>query len=284
MVLNILDRVRWGIVTFIIGALFLSMGARAYGQATQNLGALPGGNEMIVRESPSTAATPEPEGPLFEIGDEIFTIDRDMTLYYRYQESTDGSHLAKRELRYGRNLWNKNAQIRIRIPEWTSYPNSGPAFSGLGSIELGYSYSVSNPTFDHYLEGRVALPTVGYGVQSNDTELKAFYGPKWKWRGGSASFVSEYDQTIIKPPGSSWTSYYDGTLTVPSVPIFPGVKLAAIYEGRFVFSSGGIYKSVAGGTLFGSIKNVALSVIDTWGIGANGLWRYRFEANATARF
>jgi hypothetical protein len=218
------------------------------------------------------------------MGAEIYSIDRATTFYYYYQGNTDGSYKAKRELRYSRDLWNDNAQLQIRVPEYTSYPVGKPAFSGLGNIELGYSYNVSGARLDHSIEFRVSLPTAGYNVNSNDTELKGFYTTKWRWKGGAVSYVNEFDQTIIKPPGSTWTSYYDGKITLPDFPITPGVKISTIYEGRFVFNSGGVFRDVVGGTIFGSIKNVALSVIDTWGIGPNAIWKYKFEFNATARF
>lgn len=236
--------------------------------------------------SPSASAAPYSEGPLYNVGGDIYTIDRDGTLYYYYQADTDGSATAKQEVRYGRNLRNKNAQLRIRIPVFTKHPEAGTPFAGLGNIELGYSYSVKAPAFNHSLEIRSAFASESNGVQSQDTELKGFYTVKWKWPGGAVSYINEFDQTIVKPPGAEWTSYYEGKLTLPDYAFraLPGLKVSAVYNFRVLFDTGGIYKPAAGATLFGNLNQVALSVIDTWGIGKNGLWRYKFEANATARF
>ena len=49
--------------------------------------------------------------PLYQMGDDIFTIDRDGTLFYYFQGNRDGSAKVKREIRYGRNLWNDCAQL-----------------------------------------------------------------------------------------------------------------------------------------------------------------------------
>lgn len=237
--------------------------------------------------SPSTAAaaTSEQEEPLYNAGGEIYTIDRDGTLYYYFQENKDGTAQVKQEIRYGRDLWNTNAQLRLRIPFMTSYPVAGNPYAGLGNVELGYSFNVKTPSLNHALEIRAAFPTAANGVESLDTELKFFYTDKWKQRNGRAiTYVNEFDQTVIKPPGSTWTSYYEGKLTLPDYRIMRGVRFSAIYDFRVLFDSGSLYKSAVGATLFGSMKDVALSVVDTWGIGEHGLWKYKFEANATARF
>ena len=224
--------------------------------------------------------------PLYQMGDEIFTIDRDGTLFYYFQGNRDGTAKVKREMRYGRNLWNDCAQLRIRIPFVTRYPVIGNTYSGLSNIELGYSYNVKSTPFDHSLEFRIALPTAVNNVDSLDTQLKGFYTTKWKQPGWAISYTNEYDQTIIRPPGSSYTSYYEGKVQLPDyilVPEVPGMKLSAFYNYRVLFDSGGIVKDALGGTLFGSINDVALSVTDSWGLGENALWKYKFEANATVR-
>lgn len=154
-------------------------------------------------------------------------------------------------------------------------------------MELGYNYNVSSPKFDHSLEIRGAFATAANNaVQSLDTELKGFYNLKWKFPGASIAYTNEYDQTVIHPPGSSWTSYYEGKLTLPEYHFkhIRGLKFSAIYNFRVLFDTGGIYKSAAGGTLFGNIQNLALLIIDTWGIGSNGLWKFKLEANATVKF
>ncbi|MBV8490242.1 MAG: hypothetical protein JO199_06915, partial [Candidatus Eremiobacteraeota bacterium] len=175
--------------------------------------------------------------------------------------------------------------LRIRIPVITRFPVTGNPYSGLGNMELGYSYNIVDPQYDHSWEVRIAAPTAANRVESLDTQFKAFYVGKWKWGWGAASYTNEYDQTFIQPPGSSYTSYYEGYASIPQAQIGnTGLRVSGIYNYRILFDTGGIYKSAAGATVYGNINDVALSVFDTWGIGAHGLWRYKFEANATARF
>ena len=119
-------------------------------------------------------------------------------------------------MRYDRNLWDTCAQAQIRVPIITKIPVTGNPYSGLGNIELGYSYSVASKTFDHALQARIALPTEDNNVDSYDTQLKLFYDVKWKFSNGlSVAYSNEYDQSITQPPGASYTSYYEGKLTTP---------------------------------------------------------------------
>lgn len=263
--------------------LFIAAGSTSNGQATASPSPSPSPTV-----SPAPSASPASAGyPLYDIAGEIFTIDRDTTAYYYFQANKDGSAKVKQELRYGRDLWNNDAQLRVRFPIITRFPVSGPPFSGFGNFEIGYSYSVKNKPFDHVLEIRAAVPTEGNGVESQDTQLKGFYLLKWKYPGWAINYSNEYDQTVIKPPGASWTSYYEGKLTLPDyAPVHsrPSFKISGIYNFRVLFDSGGLYKSAAGVTAFGGFNDMALSLIDTWGIGPNGLWRYKFEANFTVRY
>lgn len=254
--------------------------------------ASPAASPATVPASPAAtpSAAPSPETQFYQMDGDIFqayNINRDVQYYYYFQGNQSGTGKMKNEFRYGRNLWNSNSQVRLRVPFITNYPLVGNPNSGLGNMELGYSYNVTSPAFDHSLEIRGAFPTsVSNTVQSRDTQLKGFYNLKWKFNGGSIAYTNEYDQTIIHPPGSSWTSYYEGKLTLPEYAFkhVKGLKFSAIYNFRFLFDSGGIYKSAAGGTLFGNIHNVALLIIDTWGVSTNGLWKYKLEFNATAKF
>ncbi len=264
----------------VLGLLVLFIAATLANAAADQLAQVPSPSP-----SPSPAWTPP---PLYQMNDDIFTVDRDGTLYYYFQSNTDGTAKVKSEIRYGRNLWNDNAQLRIRIPFITKYPLTGNPYTGLGNIELGYSYNVSSKPFDHSLEIRGSFATAANGVSSNDTQLKGFYNLKWKFAWGSIAYANEYDQTVIKPPGpgNSWTSYYEGKLTLPEyafVRVLRGLKTSAFYNYRVLFDSGGVWKGALGGTIFGNMNDVALSITDSWGIG-NRLWRYKFEANATARF
>jgi hypothetical protein len=236
------------------------------------------------------AGSPAPfvETPIYSIGDEIYTQDRDGTLYYHFQGGTNGAGKAKYDIRYDRNLWDTCAQAQIRVPIITKYPVVGNPYSGLGNIELGYSYNVASKTFDHSLQARIALPTENNNVDSYDAQLKFFYGMKWKFNGLSVAYSNEYDQSITRPPGASYTSYYEGKLTTPGysfvdAPGWNGLKVSGIYNYRILFNNGGIFQPAAGLIMFGNINDVALNVIDTWGIGGHALWRYKLEATAVAR-
>jgi len=256
--------------------------------------------KCIPRAAPSPAASSSPsgyaEGPLYPMGDQIYTIDHDATLFYYFQGNRDGTAKVKKELRYDRNLWNTCAQLQIRLPWITKYPTApvvpyspdANPYSGFGNAELRYMYSVAAPTFDHTLTAGVAFPTESNGVESIDTQLKLFYVCKWKWSGGALASTNEYDQTVIRPPGASYTSYYEQEMTVPyysfvDSPAWNGLKISASYTGR-IFFNGGPFKSAVGGIINGTINDVALSLRDTWGVGTNGLWKYKVEGNLTARF
>jgi len=280
----------------VLSALFLTLifvlvetCVAAAQEATPSPSPVPAVADQSQQTSAATpAATPLPEGALYSAPDDIYTIDREATFYYYYQNNKDDSGKAKRELRYKRNLWVKNAQIGIRIPFVTSHPVNGDNKTGLSNIELGYNYNVTSPTFNHSLEFRVALPTVANGVTSNDTQLKGFWTTKWKFNNKTAlAYTNEYDQTIIHPPGSSWTSYYEGKLTYPDWGFrhaLVGVNITAFYNFRILFDSSGQYKDALGLSLFGTTGNTAISITDSWGIGGNGLWKYKGELNISSRF
>ncbi len=245
--------------------------------------------------TPSSSA-PAEEPPLYSMTDDVFTLDRDATLYYFFRGNLDGSAKAKYEIRYDRNLWNTCAQLQIRLPYVTRYPvapdphspGANP-YSGFGNAELRYSYSVVSTRFDHSLEAAAAFPTESNGVESDDTRLKFFYATKWRWNGGSVSYINEYDQTIVRPPGARYTSFYEGKLALPDYafadsPAWRGIKISALYDYRLLFSNGGAYRSAIGAFIYGRIGDVALNIVDSFGIGPNGLWKYKVEASAVARF
>lgn len=208
------------------------------------------------------------------------------TGYYYFQANPDGTAKVKQELRLSKTLWNDSAQIAIRIPYVTRFPLEGNPFASLSNIEGGYSYNVTSPKFNHSLEFRVALPTAQNGVDTPDTQLKGFYTTKWKFSGWAIAYANEYDQTIIPAHDNIYTSYYEGKLTLPDYAFknLPGLNFSAFWNYRILFDHGGIFKDALGATLFGNINDVAISITDSWGMGANELWKYKFEANITARF
>ncbi len=77
-------------------------------------------------------------------------------------------------------------------------------------------------------------------------------------------------------------------MTLPNyafVNVLRGLKISGIYNYRVFFdSTEPDFKSAAGGIINGNINDVALNLIGTWGLGLNGLWKYKIEASAVARF
>ncbi len=66
-----------------------------------------------------------------------------------------------------------------------------------------------------------------------------------------------------------------------------GLKVSGIYNYRVLFDTPALYgyKSAAGAIINGGFKKVALNLIASWGIGdTTGLWKYKIEASAVARF
>jgi len=228
------------------------------------------------------------------MADDIDTVDRDVALYYYFLGSRNGTGKVKKEVRYDRNLGRTCAQLQIRLPFITRYPtapvtpyspNANP-YTGFGNAELRYIYAVPSKGLDRAIVVGVAFPTESNGVDNTDTQLKVFYLVKWKWNGGAAASSNEYVQSIIKPPGARETSYYQQDLTLPYwafVDALKGLRLSATYTGRVLFNEGGLYKSAAGVMLNGNVNDFAISLRDTWGLGGNGIWKFKVEANAAAR-
>jgi hypothetical protein len=267
-----------------VAAVILTLAARApcYAQETPP--------SPAPSEAASTTPSPTPspsESPFYSEPDDIFSRTSDGTAYYYFQGNRDGTAKVKQELRFGTTLWNDSAQFRIRLPYITKFPLQGNPYASIGDIEAGYNYNVTSKTFDHSLEFRIALPTAQNGVDNTDTELKAFYTIKWKLNGFNIGYTNEYDQSILTPPGSTYTSYYEGKLTLPDYAFksLPGLKFSAFYNYRVIFQGppGVQFKDALGGYLFGNLGDLALSVTDSWGLGNSptALWKYKFEANAT---
>lgn len=241
--------------------------------------------------APAATASPAAtaEGPLYPMADQLYTIDHDATLYYDFRANRDGSGKVKREARYDRNLWNTCAQFQIRLPVVTRFPIHGNPYTGFGNAELGYSYTTTSSAFDRALDIRVALPTESNGVEARQTQLKVFYTTKWKWSGGALSYMNEFAQSVTRSSTVRYASFYEGELVTPGYAFVDsstlrGLRISAIYNGRVLFKSGGLYLSAVGGMLTGSLHDVALNLTDTWGVGSHGLWKYRVEATAVARF
>ena len=84
----------------------------------------------VVSEGAAPSPTPFVETPLYSIGDQIYTEDRDGTLYYYFQSGTDGAGKIKYDMRYDRNLWDTCAQAQIRVPIITKIPGNRESLFG----------------------------------------------------------------------------------------------------------------------------------------------------------
>ena len=224
---------------------------------------------------------------MIQLGGDFYSIDRQTGYSYYFEGQLNGTAQSKSTFLYGRNLWNKHAQLRIQIPVVTKYSPKKHTYAGLGNIQVSYLYIVDDPRYTHFIQATIVPPTASYGVSSLDTELQLYYGSKWRWRTGSISVVSEVAQTFIAPPGQKWTSFYDLKTAVPDIAIAKHVRTSIVYEGKVNFASNGVYESAAGVAVYGVIsRNVGLTLSDSWGIGAIGqatMWRYKMLASASAR-
>ncbi len=235
--------------------------------------------------TPSPAPSSSPD--LLQLGGEFYSIDRQTGYTYYFEGEVNGDAQSKSEFLYARNLWNTRAQIRVQIPVITKYSPKKATYSGLGNIQVSYIYLVDDEHYTHFIQTSIVPPTENNGVQGTDTEFQAYYGSKWKWRTGSISAVSEVAQTLISPPGSKWSSFYDFKTAVPDVEIASHLHASVAYEGKVNFASYGVYESAAGVAVYGVVShNVGLTLYDGWGIGATGqatMWRYKMQISASAR-
>jgi hypothetical protein len=238
--------------------------------------------------APAPTSSPDPTlaSQLLELGGDFYLIDRQTVIHLLFRGSCQRGCASKSEFLYGRNLWNKHAQIRVQIPVITKFSQKKATYAGLGNIQLSYIYLVDDPRYTHFIQATLVPPTESYGVQGADTEFQAYYGSKWKWRTGSISAVSEVEQTFIAPPGQKWASFYDLKTALPDFAIAGHVHASIAYEAKVNFASYGVYES-AGSAVHGGIsRNVGLTLYNGWGFGATGqapMWRYKMQIAASAR-
>jgi hypothetical protein len=227
------------------------------------------------------SAASEPVQPL----NSLFQLEPLVKARYYFQSNVGGKGRSEYRVTFGRNDKLHHNQFNINIPLVTSYAATRPPKTGLGNITLFVSHADLGEGYSHSIGGELWLPTATNGVRSNDTQLRPMYGIRWSGRRNSFTLDNTFAQSIIVPPGTSWTSYYD--FKMAAAPYAGSGTFAVYYEGRFLFTLGGTYASAIGPNIVTKLwPGATLNAYDIWGIGASGqtnLWRYRCQFNLTQR-
>jgi hypothetical protein len=233
--------------------------------------------------TPAPAPTSGPAQPL----NTLFQLEPLLKARYYFQSNVGGKGKAQYRLTLGRDDKRHHTQYNINIPIVTSYAATRPPMTGLGNISLYVAHVDLGENYSHTLAGELRLPTATNGVSSNDTQLRPMYGLRWSGPRGNFSFTLDntFAQSIIVPPGSTWTSYYD--FKMAAAPRVGNGTFAAFYQGRFIFTKGGAYASAIGPNVVTKLWPAAtLNAYDIWGIGTSGqtnLWRYKLQLNLTVK-
>jgi hypothetical protein len=237
--------------------------------------------------APAPAATPtaepEPGQPL----NNLFELEPLARVRYYFQSNTGGKGRSEYRLTMGRDDTRHHTQYNINIPLTTSYAATRPPKTGLGNISFLVSHIDLGEGYSHSEGLELRLPTATNGVRSNDTQLRPMYGLRWTGKRKNLSFTLDntFAQSIIVPPGSTWTSYYD--FKMAAAPYAGKGAFAVLYEGRFLFTLGGTYASAIGPDVVTKLwPGATLTSYDIWGIGASGqtnLWRYKAQLNLVQR-
>jgi hypothetical protein len=234
--------------------------------------------------SGSVAANPD-QSTVESPTDDAFEVSHTFAARYYFESRLNGAGTAQYRLTFGK-AFSKRRSVKIYLPFVTSFAATRAPKSGLGNIAFVYTDSVKGEAFDHALVGELWLPTVTNGVKSDDTQLRPHYDVRWRWSSGGLSLENRFAQSVIVPPGSSWTSFYDLRAT-PYVSTARSGAVALLYEARVNLARGGIFVSAIGPSVSANIgKATTLSAFDIWGIGGNGqanLWRYRVQAQINAK-
>ncbi len=236
-------------------------------------------------ESSGSARASPDRSTLETTSDDAFEVSHTFAARYFFESKRNGAGMAQYRLTFGK-AFSKRRSIKIYLPLVTSFAAMRAPKSGLGSIALVYIDGVKGQAFDHALVGELWLPTVTNGVKSDDMQVRPHYDVRWRWNSGGLSLENRFAQSVIVPPGSSWTSYYDLSAT-PYVLTPRSGAVALLYEARVNFARGGIFVSAIGPSITANIgRATTLSAFDIWGIGGNGqanLWRYRVQAQVSAK-
>jgi hypothetical protein len=237
--------------------------------------------------APPPAATPTSESGPAQPLNSLFQLEPLVRARYYFQSNAGGKGRAEYRVTFGRNDKRHHTQYNLNIPITTSYAPTRPPKTGLGNIALSVSHVDLGEGYSHSEGVELWLPTATNGVRSNDTQLRPLYGLRWTGRRNNFSFTLDntFAQSIIVPPGSTWTSYYD--FRMAATPHAGHGTFAVLYEGRFLFTLGGTYASAIGPNVVANLwQGATLNAYDIWGIGASGqtnLWRYKAQFNVVQR-
>jgi hypothetical protein len=232
---------------------------------------------------PTSASASEPAQPL----NTLFQLEPLAKVRYYFQSNTGGKGRAEYRVTFGRDDKRHHTQYNVNIPITTSYAPTRPPKTGLGNVALSVNHVDLGEGYSHSEGVELWLPTATNGVRSNDTQLRPMYGLRWTGRRHNFSFTLDntFAQSIIVPPGSTWTSYYD--FRMAATPHAGHGTFAVLYEGRFLFTLGGTYASAIGPNAIANLwSGATLNAYDIWGIGASGqtnLWRYKAQLNLVQR-
>jgi hypothetical protein len=236
---------------------------------------------------PTPDATPSSASAAAQPLNNLFELEPLAKARYYFQSNTGGRGRAEFRLTLGRNDRRHHTQFNINIPITTSYAPTRLPKTGLGNISLLVNHAHLGEGSSQSVGVELWLPTATNGVRSNDTELRPMYGLRWTGRRSNFSFTLDntFAQSIIVPPGSTWTSYYD--FRMAAAPYAGNGTFAVLYEGRFLFTLGGTYASAIGPNVVAKLwPGATLNAYDIWGIGASGqtnLWRYKAQFTLTQR-
>lgn len=235
--------------------------------------------------TPPPGATPAAASAPVEPLNTLFQLEPLAKARYYFQSNTGGKGRAEYRVTFGRDDKRRHMQFNLNIPLVTSYAATRPPKTGLGNITIYVGHVLLGTGYSHTLAGELWLPTVTNGVRSNDTQLRPMYGIRWSGKRNSFTLDNTFAQSVIVPPGSTWTSYYD--FRMAAAPYAGHGTFAVFYEGRFLFTLGGTYASAIGPNVVTKLwPGATLNAYDIWGIGASGqtnLWRYKTQFNLTQR-
>ncbi len=241
--------------------------------------------------TPTPTPTPAPAAAATAIddaeagpGDFLFSLGAAVRPRYYFQSNTGGKGRAQYRITFGTKLA-AGQQLNVNIPLVTSYSAGRAPQSGLGNIGIVFAFPRAGPHSDRTFSAELVLPTVTNNVKSDDTQLRPHYDFRLYSDRGGLLLQNTFVQSVIVPPGSTWSSYYD-LKALPYVDAKTSGSVSLFYEARVNFALGGVYVSALGPSVVGRLgRRFSVSAFDIWGLGANSqnlLWRYKVQALLSA--
>jgi len=235
--------------------------------------------------TPAPIATASNEDEDATPGDFLFSLGGALRPRYYFQAGSSGKARAQYRITFGTKL-GAGQQLSVNIPWVTSYSPGRAPQSGLGNVSIMYALPRTGSHSDRTIAAEIVLPTVTNNVKSNDTQLSPHYDFRLYTARGGVLLQNTFVQSIIVPPGSSWSSYYD-LKAQPYVDTKTSGSVSLFYEGRINLALGGVYVSSLGPSLVARLgRRFTLTAFDIWGLGANSqnlLWRYKVQGLLSAR-